>query len=204
MVRRHKRKYIMPTVPAFCNICGTAFNSGFFAEHAHNISFAGNTSGPCPKCGGMGHVPDGVFNFIGDTIEILSAPERTIAELMSLAKILREARAMAETRDQVAARIDKELPALSLLFKVLPESKNELYGFLGVVLAAVALFTQSGEKPANQTTINVTQVIETVIIDGNGEARQSAQRTTPPKQGRNEPCNCRSGIKYKKCCGSLK
>ena len=194
----------MPIVPAFCNNCGTAFDSGFFVVNSTNVSFAGNMSGPCPKCGGMGHVPDGVFNFIGNTIEILSAPERTITELLSLAKIIKEARAKSETKDQVATRIKKELPALSLLAKILPENKNELYGFLSVVLAALALYTQSPDMPSTQTTINITQIIETVVVEGKKEAVQSPQAASSPKQGRNELCNCGSGIKYKKCCGALK
>src|SRR4030065_663226 len=115
----------MPLIPAFCDTCGTVFNSGVFVENSTNISFTGNRAGPCPKCGGMGHIPDGVFNFIGNTIEILSAPERTISELMRLVQILREAKANSETREQVASRIEKELPALSKLGKLLPENRAE-------------------------------------------------------------------------------
>ena len=194
----------MPIVPAFCDSCGTAFNSGIFVENAQHITFAGNRSGPCPKCGGMGHVPDGVFNFVGDTIEILSAPQRTATELLSLARILREARAKSEDKEQVAARLEKELPALSILSKLLPENKNELYGFLGVILAAISLFTQSDDKPNIQTTVNVTQVIETVIINEQQSSKFSASNARPPKQGRNEQCSCGSGSKYKKCCGALR
>ena len=150
----------------------------------------------------MGHVPDGVFNFIGNTIEILSAPERTISELLSLARILKEAKAGLETKEQVATRIHKELPTLSVLAKILPENKNELYGFLGVVIAAVALYTQSPEKPPAQTIVNITQVVETIIVEAPRTERGVSNQ--PPKQGRNEPCNCGSGVKYKKCCGALK
>lgn len=151
----------------------------------------------------MGHVPDGVFNFIGNTIEILSAPERTISELLGLARIVQEARARGENKEQVAARIEKELPSLSLLAKLLPTNKSELYGFLGVVLAAVALYTQSGDKPPSQTVVNVTQIIQQTLI--HEQPRSQAQPpASAPKQGRNEPCKCGSGKKYKKCCGALK
>ncbi len=191
----------MPSVPAFCDTCGTVFNSGIFVENSTNISFAGNRSGPCPNCGGMGHVPDGVFNFIGNTIEILSAPERTISELTSLAKILREAKAKAETREQVVSRIEKELPSLSGLGKLLPKNKSELYGFLAVVLAAVQLFSQT--PPAqNSTTINVTQVIQQVIAEPSDV--KMAPIKPNKKVGRNDPCPCGSGVKYKKCCGAAK
>jgi hypothetical protein len=183
----------MPSVPAFCDICGTVFSSGIFVENSTNISFSGNRSGPCPSCGGMGHVPDGVFNFIGNTIEILSAPERTISELAQLAKILREAKAKAETREQVVARVEKEIPSLSKLVNLLPENKS--------VLAAIQLFTQS-PSTQNTTTVNVTQVIQQVVSE------PAAVKTVPaePKQkvGRNEPCPCGSGIKYKRCCGAAK
>jgi len=152
----------------------------------------------------MGHIPDGIFNFIGETIEILSAPERTINELLSLAKIIKKARTNAESKDQVEKRIKKELPGLSLLAKILPENKNELYVFLSLVLAALPLFKQAPEKQANQTTINITQVIENVITEGKNDTSQNPHHASNPKQGRNEPCNCGSGIKYKKCCGHLK
>jgi uncharacterized protein YecA (UPF0149 family) len=194
----------MPILPAFCDTCGTAFSSGIFVENSTNISFSGNKSGPCPQCGGMGHVPDGVFNFIGSTIEILSAPERTISELLSLARLLREARAKTETKEQVASIIQKELPALSLLAKILPENKSELYGFLGLVIAAIALYTQSPEKQPVQTIVNITQVVETIVVEAPQTRSVAAKSVQTPKQGRNEPCNCGSGSKYKKCCGALK
>lgn len=190
----------MPSVPAFCDTCGTVFNSGIFVENSTNISFAGNRSGPCPNCGGMGHIPDGVFNFIGNTIEILSAPERTIAELTQLARILAEAKAKSETREQVASRIEKEVPSLSKLAKLLPENRSELYGFLAVVLAAVQLFTQT-PATSSSTTINVTQVIQQVIAEPPVAKTATA---TSKKIGRNESCPCGSGAKYKRCCGAVK
>ena len=194
----------MPAVPAFCDTCGTVFNSGFFVENSTNISFSGNRSGPCPKCGGMGHVPDGVFNFIGNTIEILSAPERTVSELLGLSALLREARTKGENREQVVARIEKELPSLSILAKLLPTNKNELYGFLSVVIAAVTFYTQPGDKPPAQTVVNVTQIVQQITTEHPQNQSQTRPSPTRKKQGRNEPCQCGSEKKFKKCCGLLK
>jgi hypothetical protein len=195
----------MPAVPAFCDTCGTVFNSGFFVENSREVSFAGNRSGPCPKCGGMGHVPDGVFNFIGNTIEILSAPERTHAELMRLAEILRQAKERSETKEQVAERIEKEVPGLAKLAGLLPSNRAELYGFLGVVLAAAQLLSQGEKSPQAPVTVNVTQVIERVIVPtptgGSPTAKPHAQAKNP---SRNQPCICGSGKKYKRCCGANK
>jgi hypothetical protein len=193
----------MPSVTAFCDSCGTPFSSGLFFENSFNITLSGNRSGPCPNCGGMGHVPDGVFNFIGSTIEILSAPQRTIEELTRLAQILRDAKTNQQSTEQVSAQIKQELPGLSSLAELLPKNRGELYGFLAVVLAAIQLLTQS-PQPAQNITINVSQVFEQTL--------ESAQTAKPqphvPQQskevGRNEPCPCGSGQKYKKCCGKLK
>jgi hypothetical protein len=193
----------MPSVPAFCDTCSTVFNSGFFVENSTNISFSGNRSGPCPKCGGMGHVPDGVFNFIGNTIEILSAPERTISELSRLAQIFRDAKANSETKEQVVSRIEKEIPALSKLAKLLPENRAELYGFLALVLTAAQFFNQPSQLSQTPITVNITQVIQQTMVES-----PRAQATVPPattkKPGRNDPCSCGSDAKYKKCCGALK
>ncbi len=186
----------MPLVPAFCDTCGTAFSSGWNIENSTDIGFSNCQVGPCPACGGKGHIPDGIFNFIGSTIEILSAPDKTIAELKLLARILGAARANEETRDQVIARVESEVPSFSKLAKLLPENRSELYGFLAVVLAALQLFTQTLQPPS----INITNVVQQVIVEP-----QHAQPADIPKAakklGRNGPCSCGSGIKYKKCCG---
>lgn len=152
----------------------------------------------------MGHVPDGVFNFIGNTIEILSAPERTVSELLGLSALLREARTKGENREQVVARIKRELPSLSILAKLLPTNKNELYGFLGFVIAAVTFYTQPGDKPPTQTVVNVTQIVQQITTEHPQNQSRTRPSPTQKKQGRNEPCQCGSEKKFKKCCGVLK
>jgi hypothetical protein len=189
----------MPSIPAFCDTCGTAFPSGIVVENSTNASFSGNKSGPCPNCGGMGHIPDGVFNFIGSTIEILSAPERTVNELTRLMQILREAKAKQHTSESVATQIKRELPALSGLADLLPRNRGEFYGFLAVIIASIQLLKDS-PRPSQSITINATQVIERTLADAPRAARRV---TSSAKPGRNEPCPCGSGRKYKKCCGSL-
>lgn len=152
----------MPSIPAFCDSCGTPFPSGFFFENSFKVTLSGCKSGLCPNCGGMGHVPDGVFNFIGSTIEILTAPQRTIEELTRLVQILREAKAKQQSTEQVSAQIKQELPGLSSLADLLPKNRGELYGFLAVVLAAIQLLTQS-PQPVQNITINVSQVVEQTL-----------------------------------------
>lgn len=192
----------MPSIPAFCDTCGTPFPSGFFFENSSHITLSGNKSGPCPSCGGMGHVPDGVFNFIGNTIEILSAPQRTVEELTRLAQILHEAKAKQKSNEQVSAQIKQELPRLSLLADLLPQNRGELYGFLAVVLAAIQLLTPS-PQPSQNITINVSQVVEQTLANAPVVKPKPQASPQSKKIGRNEPCRCGSGKKYKKCCGGI-
>jgi preprotein translocase subunit SecA len=46
--------------------------------------------------------------------------------------------------------------------------------------------------------------LEAASFAGAGDASQPTQRRTGEKVGRNDPCPCGSGKKYKKCCGAGK
>jgi SEC-C motif len=187
----------MPIVPAFCDNCGTPFPSGFNFENSFHISLSGVTSSPCPKCGGIGHVPDGLFNFVGNTIEILSAPGRTHAEYERLASIVQEGKSQKLEKDEISERIKSEAPAFGALVDILPSNKNELYGFLAVVIAVLALIKPSDQPQQAPININVEKVIQQCYKQSKDTMQQPRS-----KVGRNDPCPCASGKKYKHCCGS--
>jgi len=154
----------------------------------------------------MGHIPDGVFNFVGNTIEILSAPKRTVDELSRLAKILREAQEKKQSPEEVAQTIRKELPELSGLADLLPKTRAELYAFLALIVAVVALLSQSGGGESKSTNITVNQTINQVFVETERVAKPPEKAAQSPykaalKVGRNDPCPCGSGKKFKRCCG---
>jgi uncharacterized protein YecA (UPF0149 family) len=156
----------------------------------------------------MGHVPDGAFNFVGNTIEILSAPKRTIDELSRLAKVLREAQEKKRSREEVTEAIRKEVPELAGLGDLLPQTRGELYAFLALIVAVIALLTQGNQSGSNTTNITVEQTINQVFIETDKSAKPKESAAPQPKQatpkvGRNDPCPCGSGKKYKKCCGRV-
>ncbi|MDO6501213.1 SEC-C metal-binding domain-containing protein [Photobacterium sanguinicancri] len=197
----------MPAIPAFCDTCGTAFPSGFFMENCTDISLRGCKSGPCPKCGGQGSVPDGVFNVIGNVIEILDAPRKTIEQLTKYSKVLHEARANNLSREEVKAKIDKEVPELSGISSYLPKTRTELYAFLTLLLTFFAtvspLLKDSKESPDINLIINNT--VEQVISQ---QGNKSVQQESKPeikfeRPSRNELCYCGSDKKYKNCCGEV-
>lgn len=191
-------------IPAFCDTCGAVFRSGISVDNATNITFVGNVAGPCPVCGGMGHIPDGVFDFVGKTIKVLSASKRTVEELSRLAKVLGEALENKQSPQQVATTLRKEAPELSRLADVLPRTRAELYSFLALIVAAITLLTQVG-KDGDTTNISVNQTINQVFIETDQAAKPhekaGIQERQKQKMGRNDACPCGSGKKHKKCCG---
>ena len=121
-------------VPAVCDRCGMIFPSGVEVSDSTNITFYGCGAAPCPGCGGDGHIPDGVYNFIGNTIELLSGPSRTVSELERLANILRQVHQEGASLAQVGQKIQNEVPKLSSLKNILPKTRSELYAFIAIVI----------------------------------------------------------------------
>jgi SEC-C motif len=189
--------------PAFCDSCGTIFQSAF-EINAQHTTFINCGSGPCPKCGGSGHIPDGIYNFIGNTIELLSGPSRTVSELQRLAEILNQARNRKKSIEEVSERIEKELPWFSSLKDLLPKSRTEFYPFIGIVIAVVGLII--GQLKQDQPPkVTVNQVVNIICQEPAIHSHQQTVTTTTKvkakkKVGRNDPCPCGSGKKYKKCC----
>jgi hypothetical protein len=205
----------MSYLPAFCDNCGTIFPSGFsFGGNAINISFKDCKSGPCPRCGQYGHVPDGVYNFIENTIELISGPDATIKDIKKLASILDSAQKNNQF-EHLKEIIDNEVPALSSVNKFIPKNAQDLCTYIGLLLTII--FGILGLMANNnQPKIEVNEVINYIYQQN---AYYSSDPTTPleskgievvdnncqhikaSKVGRNEKCTCGSGIKYKKCCG---
>ncbi|WP_287032975.1 hypothetical protein [Methylophilus sp.] len=149
----------MPDVPAFCNRCGTAFPSGLSFNNSYNIKIRNVISGPCPKCGAMGTVPDGVFNFIDDTIEILSAPQTTIDDLHRLSEIIEQAKRFKYSAAYLSAQIEQEVPNLISLRSFLPKDATQLAAYLAVLVSIIALIVTSQSNGTN-VSITINNVIE--------------------------------------------
>src|SRR5258708_4753911 len=129
----------MPHIPAICDRCGTMFPSGFVFENARNVTLSGNRSGPCPSCGGMGHVPVCVYDFVDGAIALLQGPERTVSELQRLASLLRAAKAHGATADEVKSAIREQVSGIQGVGDLLPKTPSDLYAFITVLLTIIGL-----------------------------------------------------------------
>ena len=88
----------MLNIPAVCNQCKNFFPGDTVSENSTNVIFENKTVGPCPRCGGTGTVPDGVYNFYDNVIELVSGPESTVADLKRLAEKLKQTGTPIEVR----------------------------------------------------------------------------------------------------------
>jgi len=191
----------VPEMPAFCDNCGAIFGSGFVFENGTNISLSGNKVGPCPNCGATGSVPDGVYDITGNAIKLISGTLKTVEQLKALSVILTNAQKNNQTREEVDEQIQKETPELSSFASILPKTRVELYAFITIILMAIGLMITSSSNDSLSED-DVEQMIERAIQQS--MQPQTNFKTLPyspkKKQGRNEPCNCNSGKKFKRCC----
>ncbi len=134
----------MPSIPAFCQNCGTVFPSGFHFENVEQLTLAGNESGPCPVCGEIGEIPDGVFTVTENTIELISGPERTVEQLQRLAEVLRRAQGDGSDKEEIQRAVSKINPEFSKLVDWLPESEEARYAMMTVLISLIGLLAEQG------------------------------------------------------------
>ena len=196
--------------PAVCDTCGTIFPSAIDVA-AENVGILGCSSGPCPKCGGYGRIPDGIYSFIDNAILLLSDRMRTKSELYKLVDILKKARQNQSTAQELSEKIQHELPELSSLKDILPQTRIELYAFVGIILTIITILIASWSRD-NTPKIAINQVVNVLYENQNSiqqpndaaekdiKNRNKVKSTNLKKIGRNQTCPCGSGKKYKKCC----
>jgi SEC-C motif len=194
----------MPDVPAFCDSCGTAFRSGLVANDS-SFSVSNFVSGPCPNCGSMGHVPDGLYRIAGDTIQILANSQRSVSHLQQIAEILRNAKQHGASPADIASTVKNELPELASLADTVPRTRAELYAFVSIILSIITILIAALNRNESPR-IEIQNVMNGVIEQRQGESPSAAPKRSPVvrtnKVGRNDPCPCGSGKKYKKCHGA--
>jgi hypothetical protein len=159
-------------------------------------------SGPCPKCGGTGHVPDGIYDFVGNVLSVLAAPERTIAELTRLREVLRRSQKMRESREGAATRVEREVPVFARIGEELRKAPiATTTAAVVLILTAIQTFLALRDSPKSPDV-----VVNTVINNYAATLPPTASGQKPHRSekhpGRNEPCSCGSGKKYKRCCGA--
>ena len=194
----------MPNMLAFCDNCRTVFNSGFYFENSTNITLTGNQV-QCPKCGRMAKIPDGTYNFVGESIELISGPDITIRRLELYKKIIEQVLKKQQNTEDFTTAIKQDAPELNKISDLLPKTRNEFYAFLSLLLALITLAISKCESKNNQI-ITVDQVVNNynsyyVSNKTNISNAIYIDNKLTDKPNRNDKCPCGSGKKYKNCHG---
>ncbi|MRX52361.1 hypothetical protein GJU41_00125 [Bacillus idriensis] len=198
----------MVHVPAFCDNCGNIFPSGMvFQGASFNVTLTRSKS-RCPSCKQWARIPEGVFNFYNNAIEVLQGTEETVKDLQKLYMIIQNASKLETLPQDVKQEIQKEVPKLSFLARYLPKNAKELSAYLYGIGAIINGLTGGNIEIKPHIEINPkTEIIEDIKIEETLKQFASTLEVhTPPvmterKIGRNEPCPCDSGLKFKYCHG---
>jgi hypothetical protein len=146
--------------PSICDNCGTIFPSGFAFGEGGGATLIFNKAGPCPNCGGLGTIPDGLYEFVGDTLNIVSSwtPER-IQRLVAGLETARNGPNPRAATEAVIAENEDLLEVASRL--LIPRDAGEFWAFVAALLALLMLLSASQTDP--NITVNEQTVIENVV-----------------------------------------
>ena len=193
---------------AFCKNenCGAMFKA------SNLISATGNTTvtfkdvgyGPCPNCGSMGEIPDGVYSFVNNAISFLTGPETSIDLLRQIESILRKATPRSSNKEKVLNEINSISPKTALLLQKTTDNSNYLQ-WIPIYIALIALAIQI-HTSYFKNDADIEKEFRNHLLQENQQLHKRINQMSPyqrekPKVQRNEQCPCDSGLKYKKCCG---
>lgn len=196
----------MAQVPAFCDNCGNAFITSNFIDGDANVSLK-NVVISCPNCGSIAKVPDGIYQFIGDTIKILSAPYSSYLKIQRLTEILQRAKEKKASAKETSKIIEEELPEFSGIAQYLKQQTPTIViGVIQILLGIIQIHLAS-QQMNNPTPIVPQQVINQTFNINSPNSRNvkkqfSNNPVTKKKMPINALCYCESGRKYKKCHGA--
>jgi SEC-C motif len=190
----------MANIPAYCASCDHFFTGLIGVGPGTNVKVV-NVRTICPRCGGFGKVLDGVYEGLEEAVRFLTGPESSAALIKNLLQVLEDARAKRDSPEHVQQAVAAAAPQLVGLLSVLPKTRTELYASIGVIATICsALLTgyATFSKPNGLSHAEVEAIVDKAIA---AESKRQAPRPqAAPKLGRNSPCSCASGKKFKKCC----
>lgn len=218
----------MPRLPAVCTDCDVIYPSPLHADRPDgDIDFA--VPAPCPDCGSGGRVPAEVLRRLTGIVELLRGLDVESGELgealEEAAAICREA----DDREEAVPEVLRSVPRLGRLAGLLPgETPAQMAVFTRVVRAlAEEVVAEAadgrGEEPtevaegagegtgAPEDSPDPEPALEVAsralarlydrdvpVAAGPPEEEERARRRLR-ETGRNDPCPCDSGEKYKAC-----
>ena len=197
--------------------CGAIFEVRGFISGGGNatVQMTGNKVGPCPRCGSMGYVPDGVYEYKDYLLTLVKGPKESFEILLKVKALLEihQKRSQPATKQDIIDEIEKISPRVAEIVKKAPHT-NSLAPWIAIAIAAINLLMNTHQnylKPKDKTSDNkISEMFIQHLLDDNKKLTDKTLRIDSlktdtlitKKVGRNDPCPCKSGKKYKKCCGN--
>jgi hypothetical protein len=176
-------------VPVFCDTCGTVFASDRILGGDMRVTLQRISIGPCPVCGGTGQVPDGVYDFIGDTIRVLNAPESSTEKLGRLAQIIEAGRTREAPAEQIVSELEEEAPELAPVIDVLVQQKPDPLRWLMLLLAIIGVLQRVGRHDISSDDIErlthtvVEEIRQHPVTNPTDQPRHIRRQSERPRTG---------------------
>ena len=191
----------MTTFIAFCDnlSCGAIFEARGIIGGAGNVTvhMTNTRYGPCPVCGSMGLIPDGVYEYIDQTVSFLSGPSSSIQKLKKVKEILELALSQNKAKEEILSDVEKESPEIASALSKLG-GLNNVAQWLGILAAVVGVAIQVHTSYFKDDDAAVKDKVIEYLLE-----EQKKKNQTENSVPRNAPCPCGSGKRYKHCCGIL-
>jgi hypothetical protein len=178
----------MAMVPAICDSCGAIFGSESFigGSGAKDITLIGNKVGPCPNCGGMGSIPDGVYDIQDDTLKVIRAAGTSPQTLQSLIGLLESLRRGEASSSQVIDRVEREAPALAPTVRN-ALGKSDPAKWITLLIAIITLYLQATAAPPPSADEVADAIREKPVPTYSAPPPTTAESAAPSPKGRKKP-----------------
>lgn len=153
----------MVSIPAVCDNCGRMFPSGLGMSGNARVFVYGSKSGPCPYCGSMGSIPDGLYRDIDNVINYIADSNYSLEELVKLRNMLLHGFNENFNFQELTEETEKNGFSISdLLPQNREEARSDIFSIIQIILAVLGILIpllMSNRESAN-VEINKEQVIE--------------------------------------------
>lgn len=154
----------MFNLPAICDNCGLNFPSGFVIGSGAQLITTNSISGPCPNCGGMGRIPDGIYEVVSDVESILKIDNGE--QIFKLQRILNTPNKF-ETKKSIEKKIKKETPYSGIVeiieyFATKTKNTTAALGVLStIIFGIIGVYYSHQASEENENALkNKQEVIE--------------------------------------------
>lgn len=171
--------------------------------------------GPCPKCGKLGKIQDGIYHFKDSIIGFIESLPSSIPKLKEVEKFLQSAIAGNLSEEATMAAVAEIAPSVVNIYNTynISESKDKISWvvLLPILLTLIQLamqyykdFIKKEDLTPSRFEQHLLQEIDSLkhekkVQDSIEEKRLS--NVSYKNASRNMPCPCGSGKKYKICHG---